>query len=83
MILFRGSYAQTILKYLPPGKVDPTRTTSYGIDYFDVASGFGQSNYATVQKSGKAGLPVSVYVGSTDYVAGFSSTPFGVRNINI
>jgi hypothetical protein len=78
---FRGSYAQTILKYLPPGEVDPTRTTSYEIDFFDAQHGFGRSTYSTVQKSGKSALPVSIYVGTSDTIGGFGSSPLGVTCI--
>ena len=50
--LFSGDYARTILNYLPPGVLDPLRTSIYTIDYFDPTHGLGHEFYSLVQKSG-------------------------------
>ena len=76
------SFAGTILKYLPPGVVDPTRTANYVADFYDDTHGFGHSTILSVQKSSKTALPVSVYFGVKGYLGGFSAEYFGVKDLD-
>ncbi|ODN03791.1 Vitellogenin-6 [Orchesella cincta] len=72
-----GSYARTVLKYLPPGLIDPLRTASYALDYYDKNNGFGRMSFITLQKTGSNVLPRSIYVGLNSYIGGFSNSFFG------
>ncbi|CAL8110187.1 unnamed protein product [Orchesella dallaii] len=72
-----GSYARTVLKYLPPGLIDPLKTASYALDYYDKNNGFGRMTFVTLQKTGSSVLPRSIYVGLNSYIGGFSNSFFG------
>ncbi|CAG7836465.1 unnamed protein product [Allacma fusca] len=71
-------YAQTILKYLPPGAIDPTRTTTYAINYYDEEHGFGQETVVALQKGGSTSLPISVYLGQNTYIGGYAASHRGI-----
>lgn len=79
VIFHSGSYARTILNYLPPASVDPLRTTIYSTEYFDDSYGFGRQFYSLVQKSGTATLPISVYFGANNFIGGFAGSSYGVN----
>jgi hypothetical protein len=49
------------------------------MEYFDESSGMGRSTYATIQKSGKTALPVSIFFGTSQTIGGYSISPIGVR----
>jgi len=63
---------------MPPGNVDPTKSYSNALDYFDESYGFGHSTYITIQKSGKQFLPVSLYYGGSVSLNGMTSAHNGV-----
>lgn len=76
--MFRGSHARTVLKYLPPGQIDPMKTASYALDYYDEKNGFGRMTFMTLQKPGSSVIPLSIYMGVNSYIGGFSNSFFGV-----